>query len=84
MSDTITTLNCLEAGTRASVHAVVGEDAIAKRIADLGFWKGTAVTLVRRAPAGDPLEVKLRGFRLALRQEEAARVEVCLSSKEER
>jgi ferrous iron transport protein A len=82
MSDDITTLNGLEDGSNAVVHSVIGEDAIARRIADLGFWKGTSVTLVRRAPAGDPLEVKLRGFRLALRSEEALRVRVVPLSEE--
>lgn len=83
MSDDITTLNGLEDGASALVLSVIGEDAVARRIADLGFWKDTPVTVVRRAPAGDPLEVKLRGFRLALRIEEAARVSVIPLSENE-
>jgi Fe2+ transport system protein FeoA len=37
------------------------------RLADLGLVPGTSVTLVRRAPLGDPLEIELRGFRLCVR-----------------
>jgi Fe2+ transport system protein FeoA len=42
------------------------------RLADLGLVPGTVVTLVRRAPLGDPLEVELRGFRLCVRSADVA------------
>ncbi len=59
---------------------VEGGDALAQRLFDLGFWEGTEVQLVRRAPMGDPIEYRLRGYRLALRRNEAARVRVMTKS----
>lgn len=59
-----------------AVVRIDGDDAIARRLADLGFWPGTEVELVRRAPFGDPIQLSLRGFRLALRKAEARRVVV--------
>jgi len=76
MSAEFSSLNSLKSGTSARVHSVDGEDALARRLAALGFWPDTPVTLIRRAPAGDPIEVHLRGFRIALRQDEASRVQV--------
>lgn len=69
-------LGCVPAGTSARVSHVEGDDALAARLTDLGFWRGTAVQVVRRAPLGDPIEYRLRGYRLALRRDEAARVRV--------
>ena len=52
--------------------------AISRRLGDLGFVPGTRVTVVRRAPLGDPVELDLRGYRLCLRlaQLEGLRVEL--------
>jgi Fe2+ transport system protein FeoA len=67
-------LDSLTAGTAASVLRVEGDDDLARRLVDLGFWPGTPVFVGRRAPMGDPTEYRLRGYRLALRRNEAARV----------
>ncbi len=75
-----TCLGCLPIGAEAKVAAVEGGDALAQRLVDLGFWEGTSVQLVRRAPLGDPIEYRLRGYRLALRRNEAARVRVMAES----
>ncbi|MCS6913802.1 MAG: FeoA family protein [Myxococcales bacterium] len=76
MSHQETTLDCLPPGAVASVVRVEGEDQIARRLGDLGFWAGTLVEVVRRAPLGDPTQYGLRGYRLALRRVEARRVVV--------
>jgi ferrous iron transport protein A len=68
------TLDMLPPGAVASVVRVAGEDPIARRLSDLGFWPGTLVQVVRRAPLGDPVQYALRGYRLALRRAEAGRV----------
>jgi len=70
------TLDRMKARAVARVVRVEGDDAIAHRLVDLGFWPGTEVELVRRAPLGDPIQLALRGFRLALRKAEARRVVV--------
>ena len=70
----MTTLDRLKTGTSGAVVSIDGDDAIARRLNDLGFWPGTHVELVRKAPLGDPIEFSLRGYRLALRKQEARRV----------
>jgi len=47
-----------------------------QRLVDLGLLPDTRVTVVRRAPLGDPVEYALRGYRLCLRGSEAALVQV--------
>jgi ferrous iron transport protein A len=44
------------------------------RLREMGLLAGTRVTLVRTAPLGDPLEIKLRGYHLTLRKSEAEHV----------
>ncbi len=53
---------------------VDGNDVLARRLANLGFWPGTPVSAVRRAPFGEPIQFALRGMRVALRRSEAERV----------
>lgn len=70
------TLDRLRSGEAASVVGVDGDDVLARRLGDFGFRPGTRVELLRRAPLGDPAEIRLRGFRVALRRSEAQRVRV--------
>jgi ferrous iron transport protein A len=49
-----------------------------RRLADLGFVRGTTVRVSKRAPLGDPTVYDLRGYRLCLRRTEADRVRVRL------
>ncbi len=70
------TLDCFEPGDVVEVVAVTGEDAVARRLVDLGFWAGSQVTVGRRAPLADPTVYRLCGYRLALRRVEAMRVVV--------
>jgi len=72
------TLDLLDHGVTASVVRVEGQDALAERLADLGFWPGTPVSVLRRGALGGPVAFKLRGYRLALRRSEAARIVVSL------
>jgi ferrous iron transport protein A len=44
------------------------------RLREMGLLAGTRVTLIRTAPLGDPLEIKLRGYHLTLRKAEAEHV----------
>ena len=47
-----------------------------KKFADLGIVKGSSIELERIAPLGDPLEIKIKGYSLSLRKEEAANIKV--------
>lgn len=63
-------------GDRGRVIEVAGEADTARRLMDLGMTRGTAVEVVRRAPLGDPVEVRVRGFMLTLRRAEAEHITV--------
>jgi ferrous iron transport protein A len=63
-------------GERGRVVSVAGDADAARRLMDLGLIRGTTVEVIRRAPLGDPLEVKLRGFMLTLRRSEAEHITV--------
>lgn len=70
------TLRELEIGQAANVVAVNGRGAVAKRLMEMGIVPGVAVRVVKAAPFGDPLEIRVRGYSLALRKSEADAVEV--------
>ena len=63
-------------GERCVVVKVNGEGAIRRRLFDMGVTPGTEILLRKKAPLGDPLEIKIRGYELTLRKAEAACVEV--------
>jgi ferrous iron transport protein A len=69
-------LGDLEAGARAVVRRVRGEPELLRRLMELGFVPGTPITLVRRAPMGDPIELRLRGTHFSIRTSEADRIDV--------
>lgn len=69
-------LSELVPGDRGRVVKVAGDADAARRLMEMGLMRGTTVEVVRRAPLGDPLEVKVRGFMLTLRQAEAEHIEV--------
>jgi ferrous iron transport protein A len=71
-----TTLDALAIGQRAEVVSVGGPGRIAMRLLEMGFVPGTGVELVKAAPLGDPLELRIRGYHLSLRRAEAAHVRV--------
>lgn len=70
-------LNELKEGQSADIMAFVNLDnEVRKRLMVMGLLPSTSVTLVRRAPMGDPLQVMVRGVSLAVREKIAASIEV--------
>jgi ferrous iron transport protein A len=66
------TLNALIPGERATVQRISSTIAhVRQRLLEMGLVKGTRVELVRFAPMGDPIEVRVKGYRLSLRRLEA-------------
>ena len=61
---------------QARVTAVKGEGLIARRLMEMGVVPGVSVRLVKAAPFGDPIEVRLLGYSLAIRRNEAEAIEV--------
>ncbi|HWK89588.1 MAG TPA: FeoA family protein [Longimicrobium sp.] len=70
------TLSELAPGDRGRVVKVGGDPDAARRLMDLGLIRGTTIEVIRAAPLGDPLEVRLRGFMLTLRRAEAEHIEL--------
>jgi len=68
------TLEDLPVAAEARVGDVVGDDAVAIRLLEMGLTPGVVVRVLGRAPFGDPLEIQVRGYRLSIRRAEAARV----------
>ncbi|MDN5309095.1 MAG: ferrous iron transport protein [Methanolobus sp.] len=65
------TLDLIEPETSVKVLKVMGQKSSRKRILDMGLTPGTRVDVIRRAPLGDPVEFKLKGYNLSLRKKEA-------------
>ncbi len=61
----------LAIGQAATITGFRDASVYAERLQSLGLVRGTRIEVVRTAPLGDPIELKLRGFRLAIRAREA-------------
>jgi ferrous iron transport protein A len=69
-------LNKLSIGCSGCVVSVGGDPEIRRRLLEMGFCNGASVEVIRRAPLGDPIEFRLRGYSLSLREEQARHVTV--------
>ena len=67
-------LSELTAGSSAVVREVPKSGPASLRLREMGLLVGTRITLVRTAPLGDPIEIKLRGYHLTLRKSEAEHI----------
>ena len=70
------TLDQVPIGGKATVARLTGEGPVKRRIMDMGLTKGTEVSVRKVAPAGDPIELTVRGYELSIRKHEAELVEV--------
>lgn len=68
------TLANLHVGETGIVHGISAAGAVKRRFLDMGITKGVAVTIDRIAPFGDPIAIRLRGYSMSLRREEAAHI----------
>jgi len=69
-------LGDLKSGERACVESIQGGGAIRRRMMDMGIVPGVELEVVRRAPFGGPLQVRLKGYYLAMRRGECAKIVV--------
>jgi ferrous iron transport protein A len=69
-------LRDLAIGASATVKAVRHDNPAARRLMEMGVVPGVTVRMVKSAPFGDPIEIRLRGYNLAIRKREAEAVEV--------
>lgn len=65
------TLRQLKLGQRAVVKKVGAGGELGRRLREMGLLPGTEIQVIGRAPLKDPVEIKLRGYNLALRNNEA-------------
>jgi len=70
------TLKDLKIGEYAVITSVGGEGALRQHFLDMGVIPGTEVTVVKYAPMGDPMELRLHGYELTLRLADAEQIEV--------
>ena len=69
-------LKQLKVGQTARIDAVGGEGALRQHFLDMGVIPGAEATLVKLAPLGDPMELRIHGYELTLRLADAERIEV--------
>ena len=69
-------LDQIVAGETGLVKRVEGEGRVRRRLFDMGVTPGATVTLRKKAPLGDPIEITIRGYELSLRKGEAELVTI--------
>ncbi len=72
----MTTLAELAVGAEAKVIRVTGTSAVSRRLMEMGVIPGVSVKIVKTAPFGDPIQIRVRGYSLAMRKSEARTIEV--------
>lgn len=70
------TLDQVPVGSGGVIRAVGGTGVLRLRLLDMGLIPRTTVTVTKIAPMGDPMELRLRGYTLTIRREDAANIEV--------
>jgi ferrous iron transport protein A len=69
----------LEPMEKGRIVKVGGQGEIRRRLLDMGVVKGSTVEVLRIAPLGDPVQIKIKGYDLALRKKEAGNIQVELT-----
>jgi Fe2+ transport system protein FeoA len=76
-SETImSTLDTLKPGQQGVIATLNGDGAVHQRLHEMGVIDGADVEVVRVAPLGDPIEIRVQGYHLSLRKSEAALVQL--------
>ena len=74
-------LSELKPGEKGIITRVEGSSAVKRRLLDMGLVKGTEVTMIRKAPLGDPIEFLVKGYNLSLRKVESDNVYVSIKER---
>lgn len=69
-------LSDLKAHDKGKVKQVTGQGQLKKKLLDMGVLPGSELEVLRVAPLGDPVEIRIKGYNLSLRKEEARQVSV--------
>ncbi len=68
------TLDRLHPGKSGYITYVNGEGALRRRLLEMGLTPGTYVYVQKTAPLGDPIEIRVRGYQLTIRKDDAANI----------
>jgi len=68
------TLKELRPGQKGIIEGLGKQSTLRKRIIDMGLTIGTEIKVIKLAPLGDPIEIKVRGYQLSLRLNEASEI----------
>lgn len=74
----VLTLDSLEIGQRAKVLSLDLAPVQRQHILEMGLTKGVQIEIIRFAPLGDPIDLKVRGYHLSIRKEDARGIQVQL------
>lgn len=69
-------LNELKIGKEAEIINILGTGVLRHRLLELGLTPKAKIMIVKMAPLGDPIEIKIRGYELTIRKDEAELIEV--------
>ena len=69
----------MSVGQRGKIQKFLDEGEITQRLLEMGLTSGTEIEIVRFAPLGDPIELKVRGYHLSVRRQEAEVIQVVLA-----
>ncbi len=72
------TLDQLQENQTARIDGFIGDDVVLQRLMEMGLLEDEVIEVIGFAPLGDPMEIRLRDYRLSLRRGEAARVRVTI------
>lgn len=75
MQDVLTLKNA-EVGKNYKILKIEGTGPVRRRIMDMGLTKNAQFSVVKVAPLGDPVQIKIRGYELSVRRDDAEIVEV--------
>lgn len=70
------TLRDLKPGESGIIESVGGKGALRRRLLEMGLTPGAKLTVQKTAPLGDPIEIRIRGYHLTLRKDDAAEIEI--------
>lgn len=69
-------LNELKLLAKGTIKSIKSSGALKRKLLDMGIVPGSQLEVVRVAPLGDPVEVRIKGYNLSLRKEEAKQVTI--------
>ena len=72
----IKSLNNLKQGETGKITSFKGKGEVRKHLMEMGLVRGSDIKVERVAPLGDPIEVKIKGYSLSLRKEDAKQIEI--------